>query len=93
MFHVVETYGPLMVKRVKTMKETKWHAKLSGHDADYAELIEFANVVQDDVKDVLIWSTVTSMGDWADMMKKMKGRETSVDALPRAQKAMKRLLS
>lgn len=93
MFHVVETYGPLMVKRVKTMKEIKWQAKLSGHDADYAELIAFADVVLDDIRDVLLWSTVTTMAEWGEMMKKLQTRDTSVNALPRAQKAMKHLLA
>ena len=93
MFYVVEKYGALLVKRAKTMKETPWHAKMTGHDSDYAALIDFANIVLDDVKEVLIWSKATDLGEWGDGMKKLKTKQTAVDHLPSAQKAMKNLLA
>lgn len=93
MFYVVQTYGLLMVKRAATMKGTKWQAMLSGHDADYSELAAFADVVTDDVKQVLIWSKTTSLEEWAQQMKKMRTKRTSVDMLPNAQKAVKSLLA
>ncbi len=93
MFHVVEKYSVLLVKRAKTMKETAWHAKLTGHDGDYAALVNFANIVLDDVKEVLIWSKATSLAEWGEGMKKLKSKQTAINELPLAQKATKNLLA
>ena len=93
MFSVVQSVGPLMAKRIATMKAVKWHAKLAGHDADYAELDRFANTVAGDLKLVLVWSKSTSLAEWGDCLKEFRSRDTSVNALPHAQKAVKSLLS
>ncbi|MEO8243969.1 MAG: hypothetical protein ABI832_16825 [bacterium] len=93
MFYVVETYGALLAKRAMTMKSTKWQAKLTGHDAEYAALVDFADIVIDDVKEVALWSKAKSLGEWGDAMKKLKNKQTAVDHLPRANKAVKGLLA
>ncbi len=51
-FYVIETYGALLAKRAMTLKTMKWHERLPGHDADYQELTDFADIVIDDVKEV-----------------------------------------
>lgn len=93
MFSTVPSVGPLMAKRIATMKAIKWQARLAGHDANYTELQDFANLVAQDLKDVLIWSKTTSLEAWGDCQQGMRTRRTSVDGLPYAQKAMKALLA
>lgn len=93
MFYVIENYGVLLAQRAKTMKETKWAARLSGHDADYQALIDFADIVLDDVKHTVQWSKATSLEEWANKLKEMKGKQTALDHLPLAQKAMKHLMA
>jgi hypothetical protein len=93
MFAGVEKDGAVIKMRAKTMKEMSWLAKLSGHDADYAELKTFADIVASDVKEVRLWSKTDNLSDWADCLKRMKMKQTSVEALPHAQKAVKALLT
>lgn len=91
MFDIVEKYGLLLAKRAKTMKDTKWAAQLEGYDGAYKALIEFADIVVDDVKVTILWSQSKSSDEWGQNFKKMKSKQTAVDHMPLANRAMKQL--